>query len=84
LLTRTLLPQANTYAMIGRSAAAAGIETKLGNHSFRATGIPAYLKNGGTLEKAAAMANHASTRTTQLYDRRRGEVSLDEVERIAI
>jgi site-specific recombinase XerD len=48
----------------------AGIETKLGNHSLRATGIIAYLKNGGTLEKAAAMANHASTRTTQLYDRR--------------
>jgi hypothetical protein len=44
----------------------------------------AYLKNGGTLEKAAAMANHASTRTTQLYDRRRDEVSLDEVERIVI
>jgi hypothetical protein len=41
-------------------------------------------QNGGTLEKAAAMANHASTRTTQLYDRRRDEVSLDEVERIAI
>jgi integrase/recombinase XerC len=32
----------------------------------RATGITAYLKNGDTLEKAAAMANHASTRTTQL------------------
>jgi integrase len=58
--------------------------TKLGNHSFRATGITAYLKNGGTLEKAAAMANHASTRTTQLYDRRRDELSLDEVERIVI
>ena len=29
--------------------------------------ITAYLKSGGTLEKAAAMANHASTRTTQLY-----------------
>ena len=51
--------------MIGRRAVAAGIATKLGNHSFRATGITAYLKNGGTLEKAAAMANHASTRTTQ-------------------
>jgi len=38
----------------------------------------AYLKNGGTLEKAAQMANHASTRTTQLYDRRREELSLDE------
>ncbi len=46
--------------------------------------ITAYLKNGGTLEKAAAMANHASTRTTQLYDRQRDELSLDEVERIVI
>jgi hypothetical protein len=35
--------------------------TKLGNRSFRATGITAYLKNGCTLEKAAAMANRAST-----------------------
>jgi site-specific recombinase XerD len=84
LLTRTPLPQANAYMMIGRRAAAAGIETKLGNHSFRATGITAYLKNGGTLEKAAQMANHASTRTTQLYDRRREELSLDEVERIRV
>jgi integrase len=80
----TVLPQANAYAMIRRRAAAAGIATKLGNHSFRATGITAYLKNGSMLEKAAAMANHASTRTTQLYDRRRDELSLDEVERIVI
>jgi site-specific recombinase XerD len=83
-LTRTSLPQANAYAMIQRRAEAAGIKTKIGNHSFRATGITAYLKNGGTLEKAAAMANHASTRTTQLYDRRSDEMSLDEVERILI
>lgn len=84
LLTRTPLPQANAYAMIGRRARAAGIGTKVGNHSFRATGITAYLKNGGTLENAAAMANHASTRTTQLYDRRRDEMSLDEIERIRV
>jgi integrase/recombinase XerC len=83
-LTRTPLPQANAHAMIRRRAAAAGIKTLIGNHSFRATGITAYLKNGGTLENAAAMANHASTRTTQLYDRRRDEISLDEVERILI
>jgi integrase/recombinase XerC len=83
-LTTTPLPQANAYAMIRRRADAAGIVTKIGNHTFRATGITAYLKNGGTLEKAAAMANHASTRTTQLYDRRRDEVSLDEVERVVI
>ncbi len=81
---RDPLPQANAYAMIRRRAAAAGIETKIGNHTFRATGITAYLKNGGTLERAATMANHASTRTTQLYDRRRDEVTLDEVERVAI
>jgi len=30
------------------------------------------------------MANHASTRTTQIYDRRNEELSLDEVERILI
>jgi hypothetical protein len=55
-LTRTPL-QANVYMMIQRRAAAAGIETetKVGNHSFLATGITAYLKNGGTLEKAASM-----------------------------
>jgi integrase len=68
----TLTPQANAYAMIQR---AAGIATKRSNHSFRATGITAYLKNGGTLEKAAAMANHSSTRATQLLRSpvRRGE-----------
>jgi site-specific recombinase XerD len=83
-LTRTAMAQPDAYRMIGRRAAAAGIGTKVGNHSFRATGITAYLKNSGTLEKAAAMANHASTRTTQLYDRRHEEMSLDEVERIGI
>ena len=83
-LTRTSLPQANAYAMIRRRADAAGIATRIGNHTFRATGITAYLKNGGTLENAAVMANHASTRTTQLYDRRRDQVTLDEVERIGV
>ena len=83
-LSRTVLPQANAYAMVRRRALAAGIGTRIGNHSFRATGITAYLKNGGTLENAAAMANHASTRTTQLYDRRRDDISLDEVERIRV
>lgn len=83
-LTRTALPSANAYAMVQRRAEAAGIETKIGNHTFRATGITAYLKNGGTLEKAAAIANHSSTRTTQLYDRRSDDVNLDEIERILI
>jgi site-specific recombinase XerD len=83
-LTKTPLPQQNAHAMIRRRADAAGIATRIGNHTFRATGITAYLKNGGTLEKAANMANHASTRTTQLYDRRPDDISLDEVERIGV
>ena len=57
---------------------------KAGNHNFRAIGITAHLKAGGTLERTAAMANYASTRTTQLYDRRAEDVTLDEVERIGI
>jgi len=83
-LSKTPLPQASAFQMVRRRAAAAEIETAIGNHSFRATGITAYLKNGGTLEKAATMANHASTRTTQLYDRRPDDVTLDEVERVLI
>ena len=83
-LTGNPLPQANAYAMIQRRAKSAGITTRVGNHTLRATGVTAYLKNGGTLERAARMANHASTRTTQLYDRRAEEVTLDEVERVLI
>ena len=83
-LTGNPLPQANAYAMTQRRTKTAEITTKIGNHTFRATGVTAYPKNGGTLEKAAQMANHASTRTTQLYDRRAEEVTLDEVERILV
>src|SRR3546814_5452895 len=43
-----------------------------------------FRSNGGTLDTAATMANHSSTRTTQLHDRRPDDVSLDEVERVLI
>jgi site-specific recombinase XerD len=81
-LTANRLHRVNAYELVRRRAAAAGIKTKIGNHSFRATGITVFRKLGGSLENAALMANHASTRTTQLYDRRSDEVTLDEVERI--
>jgi integrase/recombinase XerC len=76
--------QQDVYRMIQRRAAGADIATRIGNHTFRATGITAYLKNKGTLEHAQTIANHASPRTTKLYDRRSDEISLDEVEKIAI
>jgi integrase/recombinase XerD len=70
--------------MIQRRTKSADIVTRVGNHTFRATGVTAYLKNGSTLKRAAQMANHASTRTTQPYDRHAEEVTLDEVERILV
>lgn len=70
--------------MVRRRAQAAGIATKIGSRTFRATGITPYLKNGGTLEKADAMANHASARTTQLYDRRSEDITLAEAERVRL
>jgi site-specific recombinase XerD len=60
---RTGLSQDDAYQKVRRRAAA-GIETKIGNHTFRGNGITTLIKNGGTLEKARDMANHADTRTT--------------------
>ena len=70
--------------MIRRRADDAKIRTKIGNHTFRATGITAYLQNGGTLEHAQQIAAHESPRTTKLYDRTTDEITLDEIERIVI
>ena len=83
-LTSKPLWQQDAYRMIQRRATAAGIKTRIGNHTFRATGITAYLQNQGTLEIAQQIANHESPRTTKLYDRRQDKLSLDEVERIRI
>lgn len=84
ILSERPMTQSDAWRMIRRRAAAAGISTKIGNHSFRATGITEYLRNGGKLEIAQQMANHESARTTGLYDRRNDQVSLDEIERIVI
>ena len=78
------LAQADVYRMIRRRAFAAGIKTRIGNHTFRATGITQYLRNGGRRELAQQMAAHESPRTTALYDRRDDEVAGDEMERILI
>ena len=61
-----------------------GLPVLIGCHTFRATGITAYLEAGGSLENAQAMAAHESPRTTKLYDRTGDEITLEEVERIRI
>jgi integrase len=67
-----------------RIGAVAGIHAPIGNHTFRATGITAYLSNGGALEHAQEMAAHESPRTTKLYDRTKERLTQDEVERIRL
>lgn len=78
------LSRHDAYSMIRRRATAAGVKPKIGNHSFRGTGITTFLENEGTLELAQEMANHSSPRTTKLYDRRRDGITQDAIERIRI
>jgi integrase len=74
----------DAWRMIQHRAASLGVKVRIGCHTFRATGITAYLEAGGTLENAQAMATHESPRTTKLYDRTGDEVTLGEVEGIVI
>jgi integrase len=57
-LTGNFLLQSDVWRMICKRALPAGIETEIGCHIFRATGITAYLKNGGRLEIAQQMPAH--------------------------
>jgi len=83
-LSEQPMNQSDAWRMIRRRAVAAGIHAPIGNHSFRATGITAYLANGGALEHAQEMAAHESPRTTKLYDRTKERLTQDEVERIRL
>ncbi|MEM8671134.1 MAG: tyrosine-type recombinase/integrase [Planctomycetota bacterium] len=83
-LTTKRLLRANAWDAVRRRARNAGVQGRIGNHSFRATGVTNYLTNGGKLETAQQMAGHADARTTKLYDRRNDQISLDEIERITI
>jgi site-specific recombinase XerD len=83
-LSNRPLHRTDALRMVKRRALAAGLPASTCNHTFRATGITTYLKNGGRVEVAQQIAGHESARTTGLYDRRDDEVSLDEVERIVI
>ena len=83
-LTTRRIHRREVLAMVKRRARKAELPGTIGCHTMRATGITAYLSNGGLLEHAQRIAAHASSQTTRLYDRRSDAVSLDEVERIMI
>jgi site-specific recombinase XerD len=83
-LTDRRMHRVDVLRMIKRRGAQAGIATRIGCHTFRATGITCYLLGGGSLEHAQRIAAHESARTTKLYDRTGDTISLDEIERISI
>jgi len=83
-LTTRPMHRMDAWRIIKRRAQAIGLPEDICNHTFRATGITAYLENGGTIEHAQQIANHESPKTTKLYDRTSDQITLDEVERIVI
>jgi site-specific recombinase XerD len=83
-ITPKMMARTDVLRMVKRRALEAGLPSSTCCHTFRATGITAYLENGGTIENAQAIAAHESPRTTKLYDRTSDGITLDEVERIAI
>ena len=70
------MSRTDVWYMVRRRASDAGIETAIGCHSFRATGITDYLTNGGRIEVAQRMAGHLNAKTTGLYDRRNDDISV--------
>ena len=83
-LTPRPMHRNDAWRMIKRRAQAIGLPEDICYHTFRATGITAYLENGGTIEHAQQIANHESPKTTKLYDRTSDQITLDEVEKIRI
>jgi site-specific recombinase XerC len=83
-LTNRPMQRRDALRMIKRRTAELGMPSRVCCHTFRATGITAYLQNNGSLEMAQAIAAHESPRTTKLYDRRQDELTLEEIERIRI
>ena len=83
-LTGRAMHANDAWRMVKRRAQAIGLPESVCNHTFRATGITAYLEGGGTIEHAQAIANHESPKTTKLYDRTSDQIDLDEIEKIVI
>ena len=74
----------DVFRMIKRRVRQTEVDASANCHTFRATGITAYLLNGGGIENAQAIAAHESPRTTKLYDRAADAITFDEIERIVI
>jgi site-specific recombinase XerD len=84
-LSERPISRTSVLRMVKRRAEEAGLDPdRVCCHTFRGTGITAYLENGGKLEVAQHIAGHSDASTTKLYDRRKELVSKEEVEKIGI
>ncbi|MGJ5813621.1 tyrosine-type recombinase/integrase [Paludibaculum fermentans] len=83
-LSERPMSRQDAWYMVRRRARQAGIETAIGNHSFRAIGLTDYLDNGGDITIAQRMAGHEDISTTRLYDRRNDDIDFSEIERVGI
>jgi integrase/recombinase XerD len=84
ILTANAMAAVDMCRMVERRMKSAGLPARLSPHSFRMTTITDLLLQGVPLEKAQQIAAHESPKTTKLYDRTSDQISLDEIERIAI
>lgn len=80
-LTGEAISRRDMLRVVKERCIAAGLSEAFCNHTFRGTGMTVFLSNGGSLEAAQDMANHADPRTTKLYDRRKDLAKLSEIER---
>jgi integrase/recombinase XerD len=80
-LTGEAISRRDMLRVVKERCIAAGLSETFCNHTFRGTGMTVFLSNGGSIEAAQEMANHADPRTTKLYDRRKDLAKLSEIER---
>lgn len=80
--TGTAMSRGDALRMAKRRAREAGLPAEICCHSFRGTGITAFLAGGGTIEQAQLIAAHESPHTTKLYDRTHDALTRVELERV--
>lgn len=78
------MTEGDCVKMVKRRMRGAGLPERLTPHSFRVATIADLLDRCVALEDVRHLAGLVDPRTTRLYDRRRGRVTRNIVERITI
>jgi integrase/recombinase XerD len=73
----------NVWKLVRTRAKAIGLEKNIGCHSFRSTGLTAYMNAGGDIAMAQRIAGHSQAATTKLYDRSKDRLTIKEIEKIS-